>query len=386
MPVHVKRSTDAGATAMVGNANDRLITILDACLQDGYNTLTSVSATRSGTTATYTKSGHGFTSQVGQIVQVSGFASTEYNVTGPIFNVQPTTWDMTISGTPGSDTGGTAKHAPCWGAGTKAFDGTNTAAYRPASGTRFYLGVDDSAATPTNARIRAFESMTAAGVAVGSGTNPYPNDTQMSGGLYFYKSSTNDATARAWILVADETRIYFFCTHSGVTTTGSGFFFGDFWSRKGSDTYNNFIVGDIAASGSGSALRISNISTSWSVNSGHFIARSYTDIAGGVGALKFTDLMRCTGSEIGNSGGAYPNQIEGGIVLCPIWLGETPSATARGTLPGLWSPAHSRPLNHGDTFTGAVGTALAGKSFEAFNCGNAAQIIIETSSTWTAPI
>ena len=390
MTIHIKRSTDAGlgSIPMVGNTAGRFIAILDAILQDGYNTLTGVTATCTSTVATYTKTAHGFTAQKGQIVQVTGFTQTAYNVTGPISNVTANTWDMQLASTPSSDTGGTAKHAPCWGAGTKIFSGTNLASYKPLTGTRMVLGVDDAAGTATNARIRGFESMTAAGVAVASGTNPFPTDAQMSGGLYFDKSSTNDATARAWVAVSNGTVLYFFNQMSGLTTTGNGFAFGDFWSRKsGGDSYACHILGDITSDATTASCRITNLSTSWTATNGLYIARSYTGTAGSIGALRFTDLFRMTSSEIGAAGGTYPNPIEGGIVLCPIWLGEvTPANTARGTVPGLWAPAHARPLAHGDTFSGATGTALEGKTFEVFNAGSSAQICFETSDTWTAPL
>lgn len=69
--------------------------------------LTSVSATASGATATYTKSGHRLVD--GDFVTISGMSDSDYDVSGYITNVTSTTWDMTLDVTPaGSGSGGTA--------------------------------------------------------------------------------------------------------------------------------------------------------------------------------------------------------------------------------------------------------------------------------------
>jgi hypothetical protein len=391
MTVHVKRSTDAGMASlqMVGSTAGRIIAILDACLQDGYNVLASVTVTRTGSVATYTKTAHGFTSQKGQIVAVSGFTETDYNITGPISNVTANTWDMTVANSPSTPgTGsGAAKHAPAWGAATKIFAGTNLASYQALSGSRLVLGVDATNTSAKNTRLRGFESMTAAGVAVASGTNPYPTDVQLSGGLFMQNSSTNDTTARPWMLVTNGTWLMFLNQFSSVTTTATGFFFGDFWSRKSGDAYNSLIVAPGTIDATSTATRLGAIDSTYTASVGHYLARSYTGVAGSLNVSKLQDYIRSQATEMGASGQTYPQPIEGGLVLSPVWVTESVAATGiRGTLPGLWSPCHSRPISHGDTFSGATGTALEGKSFEAWNTGSVGQLILETSDTWTAPL
>lgn len=66
-------------------------------------TLTSI--TRSGTTATATKAGHGFTN--GQSVTISGAAPTDYNGTFVISNVTANTFDFTVTGAPATPATGT---------------------------------------------------------------------------------------------------------------------------------------------------------------------------------------------------------------------------------------------------------------------------------------
>ena len=63
------------------------------------------SITRSGTTATLTKSAHGYTN--GQVITVAGASQTEYNGAFPIRNVTTNTFDYTVTGTPVTPATGT---------------------------------------------------------------------------------------------------------------------------------------------------------------------------------------------------------------------------------------------------------------------------------------
>ena len=58
------------------------------------------------------------------------------------------------------------------------------------------------------ARLRGFESMTAAGVVVADGSGPFPTDGQVSGGCYVRKSNASSTADRDWVAFGDEKRIY----------------------------------------------------------------------------------------------------------------------------------------------------------------------------------
>jgi hypothetical protein len=373
---------------MVGNTAGRVVAIFDAIFQDGYNSLTGVTVERTGNTATYTKNSHGFTSQKGQIVKIGGFDQADYNVTGPIFNVLANSWDMTVANNPQNPgTGsGTAQHAPIFGAGSKTHSGTSLGTYRPATGNRFYLAVD-SAASTLNARLRVFETVSAAGTAVTQGTNPCPLDAQVNGGLYFIHADASNSTARPWICVSNGTFVIFLCSYTATTTTGTGFMFGDFWSRKPTDSYNTLLVADNAAGNTGTSIVIPKISASSGTGNGDYMLRGYSGVAGAVNGAKIADYFRngTAVTEMGASGLPFPHPIEGGLSMGPVWMRETNTTGIRATIPGIWIPFHQRPIAHGDTFSGGAGTPLAGKTFEAYNVGSAGQIIVETSDTWTAP-
>src|SRR5882724_7747742 len=125
-----------------------------------------------------------------------------------------------------------AKAAAGW---TKAFAVANKGSYRMTTvgATGFYLDVDDSGSSATlgarSARMRGYETMTA----VATGTNPFPV-IATTAGIQVYKSPTADATARAWILLADD-KTFTLLTDPGSTSELSGwsvFHFGDIFSLK----------------------------------------------------------------------------------------------------------------------------------------------------------
>lgn len=290
-----------------------------------------------------------------------------------------------------------SKTAAGWG---KALSGTNVAAYRPASGNRFYLGVDDSDAQ--NARMRGFEAMGTAGVAqAGSGnTGPFPTDTQVSGGAYVYKSSAASAQVRPWLILASATFFVMFYDNgqASATPNTSGyqgvFYFGDFFPLIASDLYNTCIGGNTSAS-SGSPTHLSdsitNVGTTNAVAT--YAPRGYAGSGGAVAMSRLSFGYMLTGSQAsGSATGAtvspYPANGVGGLMMAPILLIEAPatgSCAHRGVLPCVFFMPHSASVfTQGDTFSGATSTQLAGRTFEIvrerFNNGG---FFVETSN-WAA--
>jgi len=383
MPVHIFRSSDTGlpAAGITGVVGSTITNLWDPCLVNGYNTQASVSASRTGTVVTYTKAAHGFSNSKGTVLTITGFSEANFNRTGTISNHTTDTFDMTCanSGATSEGANGTAIRASLGWAKTTGT--TNQASYRAATGNRYYFAVDDNTAAREN-RLRLFETITTGGPAAGNGTNPTPSDAQLSGGLYLHKSSTADSTLRSWVLVSNGVIFYLLTRFSSVDTTGTGCIFGDFTSYKSSDAYNTIIIGDIAANAQTTSVRISNCNTTSAVLSGHYVPRAYAQTGtslqvGKMGNPAFT----AAATELGAGGYTYPLPMNSGIMITPIWIHELTSGL-RGHLPGLWNVCHARPLSSGDTFSGAASTPLAGKTFEVFNVGSAAQICFETSDTW----
>jgi hypothetical protein len=384
MTTWLLNSTDTGAPTL-NNVAGSFIAVLDAFLVNGWNsTSTGWTAAYNTGVITYTKTGHGMpVGAKGVVCTITGFSPSGYNKASQTFTVTDAN-NMTIaSADPGGAATGTATVLRSPLGWTKAFSGTNLASYQMAAGSnQRYLGVDDT--TTTQARVRGFLSMTAAGVAAASGTEPFPTDGQLSGGGYCWKGSAGTVP---YIVVSDGKMVHFQVQQTNTTVVGGGMRFGDFYSRLTGDVYNTMIVADIAASATLTNIRMWNLLATMGATSGCFVLRPYTGIAGSLAAGQVTDTLRvAAATEMGTAGATYPHPIEGGMVLAPVWLSEGSAANGcRGTIPGLWNPCHVRPANHLDTFSGVGGTSLANKTFIMGVGGGAGCQALEITDTWSAP-
>jgi hypothetical protein len=382
---HTFRSDDAGAPTLAGTAG-YLVAVLDACLVNGYNSKT-VTITRTGTTATLNCTAHGFRN--GQIVVVSGANETDYNITARCTRIDADNISIQVANSPTTPATGTitCKVAPAgW---TKAYSGTNKAAYRqPTSGANgFYFRFDDTAAT--NTQFRGYESMSD----VDTGTGPFPTTVQISGsGLYIYKSNTSSTASRRWHIWTNGSLVHLVISqgNSATTfgkTTGVVVSFGDFASFKTGDIYNTLIIGDTGSGAYGNGSSTAVVSGYYgSGPSGHFMCREANQTtASPVFFLADCGAATRTNSTYyyGSSGpGVYPDGIFGGIPMSRALIGEW--AGVRGRLPGLWSPHNGQCFHTEDTFSGATGTDIEGRSFEiVLGIWNEyIPLVVETSDTW----
>jgi hypothetical protein len=319
---------------------------------------------------------------------------------------------------------------------TKAFTATNKGAYKQnLTGSNntagMYLYVDDSgpgAGGAREARVAGFETMSAI-TPVGTGQFPSSGQTTIGAGGYLVirKSTTADATARNWTLVANGQTFYLF-VESGDYTAPIGtatFCFGDFKAYKTGDQYAVMIIGRQAENSALSSadplsavqLPANGGASIQALNTtmyGHYVARHWTGVGGSIKVGKPVDFSRIAGScgsvLLGNwsaegqtiaSGGFYglgrhnnssfqwpaPNGADGALILAPVYLGH--NYALRGYLPGMWHPMHDRPLGHNDSITVAGGN-LNGKSlltqsiqFCGATANDTAQVLVETSDTWS---
>lgn len=323
-----------------------------------------------------------------------------------------------------------SKAAAGW---TKAFSGTNTAAYRMSAvdGTGFYLNVDDSGpggGGAREARMTGFETMSA----IATGTGQFPLFSQLGigiGATVMRKSVTADSTARKWYVLADDT-YFVILPETGDFTNPimtMPFSFGDIFSYRTNDLYRCFMIGRNAENTSfclsewfHAYLNSANIL--YHAMGGHFMARNYNGVGSSLQVGKHTDLSRMSmgvslnqnndgsgsdgqflgtsnsisnGSAHCNMGCSYgntvsfqfPNAVDGGLYMAPMWVHH--SGFVRGYMKGIWAPQHHLPMNHGDIFSGTG--PLAGKSFIAlsilsvFSGSSPApgQVFLETSNTWS---
>jgi hypothetical protein len=322
-------STMSGAPSLTGQVGT-LIGVLDACLKDGFGSVTLDSLIVAGNVATATVSaGHNLAmlGAAGPVVTIAGATPSGLNGEWRIASV-PTSTTFTFATTGISDqtaTGTiTAKRAPL--GFSKVYSGTNKAVYRAddVSSTRFYLRVDDA----TNAQwgyLRGYESMS--DVDTGSGLFP------SSGEVYAYKSSAASATARAWTLIGDSQAFYLFEQSDGTNWPGS-VFFGDFVSYKSGDGYRAAILAHSATSGASNSL----VTLQAADLAGHFLARAYTQLGG---AIQFSKLSHARMTSLGNNSTmVHPDAVTNGTLAAPVEIWEAAGVYPRGLLPGLYCPLH----------------------------------------------
>lgn len=277
------------------------------------------------------------------------------------------------------------------GYGSQAGAGWTSPYYDAASKTRVfkvagdptaYLQVKDAgpgAGSFREARIRGYEAMS--DYQTGSGL--FPTAAQYANGMYVRKSSTLDATAREWVIAADERRIYAFFYPGDAAFVASHWLFGAMQSDKPNDLYPFVISGRIVENiGTLTVTQeISEIRNATLAATGAgYLMRSYT----GVGTAQvigfYGDSARSLAANTthgGTSGIVYPCPSDGGLYMGKTFVNEL--NVPRGTLPGIWVPCHNKPLYNGDVFDGVEG--LIGRSFLVATCG-AGQLFLETSDTW----
>jgi hypothetical protein len=274
----------------------------------------------------------------------------------------------------------------------RAFEGTNKAAYKQAAKSgflRFFWRIDDSGPGADGARMawtRGFESMTD----VDTGTGDFPTTVQAGAGITFRKSSTLDATARTYIILADGRTVYLFVISGDV----SGYYttqimFGDIYSYTQGDQYGCAIIGNENASGFSNPL-MGNIGYSIAATmSGHYLVRAYSGVSGAIRVGKFHDYVRsnqASGGILGHRGLSYTNPPDGRLHMSRIWINENPATPGvRGHLRGLWAQYHDHGnFNDGDTWQGV--DDLASRAFRIIKPFNTVQSggshVIETSDTW----
>lgn len=340
----------SGAPALAKSAGS-LIALLDACLINGYGSITLDSLTITDGIATAIKStGHGFTmtGAAGPVIAISGVSTpTALNGEWRIATIPTsTTLTFAVPGISNQTATGTiaVKRAPAgW---EKVFSGTNKAVYRALSGTRFYLRVDDTAAA--SARIVAYESMSD----VDTGTNPFPTAAQESGGHLFKKALANTW----WRLVADQKTLYLLANYQDDGWTdefpSQCIGFGDIASFKTADVYAATLIGTKA---DGSVCGLAYVGAP--SDGRRVTARAHDGATLSVVNGSYLPKSNTTADRIGMTAQtAYPNPASAGLVVAPMPVWDS-GPVWRGHFRGLYSPMHAL-ITHGTTEATADGQVL----------------------------
>jgi len=272
--------------------------------------------------------------------------------------------------------------SPAW---TKPFaNAGNIGCWQQGAGAGLFLSVNDNGpgvGTFKEARMSGFETLSA----VATGTGPFPTAAQGVGGVAMVvarKSTTADATARDWIVVADSSTFYLFVLTGDTAATYHAFAFGDFYSLKSAtDTYRCIIIGrSTENSGTASVDKLDALSVLNTVTAGHFVPR----VSGGSGTSitvgKHGDATKGSASALIGTV-QFPNTPDTGMYLSPVWVCESATSTIRGRMRGFYHALHAiGSFTDQQTFVGAAD--YLGRSFICFkSSGNSGVYMIETSAT-----
>lgn len=363
-------STMANSPVLAGTAG-YLVNVLDACLVDGFgsNTVTDLTVASDVATVT-TGTNHGFTlfGTVGPVITIAGASPGSLNgewriVSVPALNqftfATSGIGDQTATGTI------TTKISPLgW---TKAFSGTNNAAYLCQSGmsSQPYLDVWDDASVPTSAagrwaKWRGYETMSA----VQTGTGPFPTATEATNGLSVIKSNASTTAAKPWYLIGDGHLFYLGTYWNSSYAFPSVYVFGVIDSLKALDTYAGHICAtqagiDTLPSYPATSNYFGQLGSYTTTQAGKYMNRGYNGVAmvpcGYMGDIGVN-------SGIGYGGFTYPNPADNGLLYSTIALIESGTMRSRA-MPGLYQPLHTRPLPDFTTITDL--TDLPGRALMA---------------------
>lgn len=382
-----------GAPQISNNWGD-LVTMLDACLVNGFALKAIDTLTFAGGIATATiSSGHAFMPE--QVVEIAGADQPEYNGQFRVIATTTTTITYAVTGTPVSPattaTSLSAKVAPLgW---EKPFAGTNKAAYRsknPQSPQNLLL-IDDSLKTPNYttswakwANVGIVEGLSDIDTIVGAQAPydpnaPTKNWTQVQANQWgWYKwyhargpqyESYGDSGGggRNWVLIGDDRLFFLFVTNAaGYTWNGRNCYcFGDLISFKPGDNYATVLAADDNYLGMSNSWSYPGQCNGYGLTqslefTGKVLLRNHTQLGNPV-RFGLTSLNINNNQQVCGRGSLpFPNGADYSLWLLPTYVRQE-DGHMRGLMPGmLWMP-QDRPYPDQTIVDNVVGQA--GKSF-----------------------
>lgn len=282
-----------------------------------------------------------------------------------------------------------SKSAAGWSAVVSG-SSTHQWVFAQAAGNTRRLQVDDSAASglAAYARVLGAES----GSSFGSLTNPFPTNTQQSGGLYWARCQAGTAgNAVRWACIATGQTFHFW--NENDTTLGSSgdqqvFTFGDIDSYVSGDVYGTVIGGGTSNFTNNACNQV--VAAGLSTNlAGWYTCREYTGAGTSIASGRHTDQIKTLGvTQIGgvaiSSSLVYPSPEDGLGYVLPIWCHESAVGgnSIRGVVSGIWFPTCLYTEWNSFDSPPAV-SALSGKTLVIFRIYSNGIIAFETSNTWS---
>lgn len=252
--------------------------------------------------------------------------------------------------------GPTEKTAAGW---ALAFESGNKLVLRNAlgaGGTGFYLRIDDGGGTAAGAR----EAMMVAYVSmsdIDTGTNPAPTTGQMATGTSVRKSETLDATARPWVIVADELGWWAHIQANPTLAYMDGLYgAGDLDSYIPGDTYRFYVVGRALYNTVAGATYFGFPANVYSASSNVscWIGRSYTQLGNAIGVSFMVPGL--TSAQIIGGGAGMADPSPGSLERFFVPCIAAENSTLRGRFRGLYAPLNNlSAVARGTVFSNPAG-------------------------------
>jgi hypothetical protein len=257
---------------------------------------------------------------------------------------------------------------------TSPFTSTNIAVYRAPSGVQHYWQVNDNIGAI--ATMWGFETMSG----FNTGTGQFPS------GATNNQTSKGSSATNEWHVFADSRTVIVILGKAFSVATGYGaFYFGEIFSFLGSDAYRTLLKCSNNGVNYDKFPALSNSIETASANA--YMPRGYTGVGTAINVACTGDAAKSNSSALMNGVIPFPDPVNGGLYLSPIWISDPTTApiyNIRGQMRGIWHFLHpNTSLNNLQVYNG-TGT-LAGKTFMAFTPAadntQIAALIIETSAT-----
>lgn len=299
-----------------------------------------------------------------------------------------------LSGTDGDLVGILDVALPLNGWAIEASSG-NARVYRPASGNRFRLCMNDAAAASGAATLcltRGAENF----VSASSWTDPFPTVARIAdGSSNWVKSSAAGTTARNFDIYVGTTWVLMFVNFSGATNVWEMQGFWDIPPSLSGDSYNTMVCtrntpnfGSPTNNWTTTATAAGNTSYAWTRTydgtlkspTGGPVSQSNTSF----GAITLSPQAQL-GPDLALDRIKVPATDAGSLTASPS---TTLSLPIRGYIPNLWAPLHGGrgSINSRDTFTDTAYNPSA--TFRCFCIGNnptSGFVIVEETDTWSPP-
>lgn len=373
-------SSDMFGIPQLTRNQGELVTLLDAVLVNGFNTNSVTSITRSGELVTVSfAAAHNYLEY--QIVEISGANEAQFNGQFRVYKASTNSFTIVVPDTGATVATGTISCKTASMGWQKIYSGLYKAVYRSPNvlSNRPFLRVQNTMHTNWAAGHHAYGNIHCATDMSDIDTFtgevfPYRPDRPLlqNGGWmrWFYAMSGNclpeqhntsypaSTTNKFFRFFGDDRSFYFGVRLSASTTSGTSgtntlwYGVGDFNSYKAADAYDCFMIANERYQNADSALNANTNSTfsayngfgmpydsliSSTNNQGQMVFRNYTGYGipsnFGTGTLNFTNSTITSNVTTSVS---YPNLVNNGLFIQPVYMYETFSSSVRGVLPGRY--------------------------------------------------